>query len=134
MGAEGFRHLPDRDLLHLIARNEPDALAAVYDRYIAPVWKLALLTSSSQASAEQAVQRAFGDLWRRPEPHAGDRLPVRLLANVKRLATPAAPGSGFRSQERRAGGQPAAALRLQRHGDEISGSDPSREDMDDGLV
>ena len=85
MSADGLRHLQDRDLLLLIAKREADALEVVYDRHIAPVWKLALITCSGEANAEKAVCETFRELWRRPEPDITDRsLAVRLLSSVQR--------------------------------------------------
>ncbi len=84
MNAEGFRHLPDRDLLLLIAKRESDALEVVYDRYITPVWKLALITCGGASNAEKAVYRTFRDLWRRPQPATTERLAIRLLSDVQR--------------------------------------------------
>jgi len=84
MSADGFRHLPDRDLLLLIAKRESDALEVVYDRYIMPVWKLALITCGGASNAEKAVYRTFRDLWRRPQPATTERLAIRLLSDVQR--------------------------------------------------
>lgn len=93
MSANGFRHLPDRDLLLLIAKREADALEVVYDRYITPVWKLALITCGGASSAEKAVYRTFRDLWKRPQPATTERLAVRLLSDVQR-------GCGQKTQRR----------------------------------
>ncbi len=84
MSADGFRHLTDRDLLLLISKREADALEVVYDRYITPVWKLALISCGGASSAEKAVYGAFRDLWRRPKPATTEGLAVRLLSDVQR--------------------------------------------------
>ncbi len=71
-------------MLFLIAAREADALEAVYDRHITPVWKLALLTCENVAAAEQAVYEAFMDLWRQPRAHDDTSpLVVRLLAYLQ---------------------------------------------------
>ena len=71
--------LPDQDLLRLIAVREPDALEAIYDRYISPVWKFALLSRGNPRAAEQAIYEAFTRLWKQPEAHDTRPLAVRLF-------------------------------------------------------
>ena len=72
-------HLSDQDLLGLIAAREPAALEAIYDRYISPVWKFALLDRENARAAEQAVYEAFARLWKQPEADDTRPLAVRLF-------------------------------------------------------
>jgi hypothetical protein len=84
MGAEGLRNLPDDDLLVLIAAREPDALGVIYDRYIAPVWKVALLTYGTAETAEQAVYETFMNVWQYPFFDHAHPLRVRLFLQLQR--------------------------------------------------
>jgi DNA-directed RNA polymerase specialized sigma24 family protein len=85
--------LSDQDLLVLMTAREPDALGAIYDRHISPVWAFALLSRGSVPAAERAVYEAFARLWREAEADNDTRpLAVRLLKLVRssdgELATP----------------------------------------------
>ena len=82
MGSLG--HLSDRDLLVLMAAREPDALEAIYDRHVSPVWTFALLSRGNTEAAEQAVYEAFVRLWREAEADNDTRpLAVRLFGFVR---------------------------------------------------
>ena len=82
MGSLG--HLSDQDLLALMAAREPDALAALYDRHISPVWTFALLSRENTEAAERAVYEAFVRLWREAGVDNDPRsLPVRLFEFVR---------------------------------------------------
>ena len=77
-------HRPDHDLLGLIAAREPDALEVLYDRYISPVWKFALLSRGGDTqAADQAVYEAFTRLWKQPEADNTRPLAVRLFHFVR---------------------------------------------------
>ena len=82
--AEALQYLGDRDLLALVARGDPEALGVIYDRHIASVWTLALMSCRCVGTAERVVQDAFLGLWRRPYPDGPARpVVVRLLAAVR---------------------------------------------------
>lgn len=75
--------LRDRELLALIEAREPDALGVLYDRYVDPVWRFALLMCKRERDAEDVVLEAFLELWRTPQADSPDRLAIRLLRHVK---------------------------------------------------
>jgi hypothetical protein len=81
--ADGLRSLDDRDLLTFIAGGDPEALAAIYDRHIGSVWKLALMSCDDKSAAERVVRDIFLELWRRPWAGGSKPPVVRLLAGVR---------------------------------------------------
>ena len=77
-------HLSDRDLLVLMAARDPDALEALYDRHVSPLWTFALLSRENTEAAEQAVYEAFLRLWREAEADNDTRpLAVRLFEFIR---------------------------------------------------
>jgi RNA polymerase sigma-70 factor (ECF subfamily) len=60
--------ISDNDLLHAIQRGDESALAALYDRYGAILFGLAVRIVSSRPEAEDVVQQVFLQVWNR----AGD--------------------------------------------------------------
>lgn len=90
--------LPDRDLLHLVARADLHALEAIYDRQIEAAWAVALRFSTNAPAAEHAVARAFHGLWRTPEPRGRASLAGRLLSSVRREAEGSGRACGLESR------------------------------------
>lgn len=67
---------PDATLITRLRQGDPDALGSIYDRYGAVAYRVALRTLRDEKLAEDAVQEAFLDLWRRPEVYDPDRAPL----------------------------------------------------------
>ena len=55
---------PDYRLMRRVALGEEEAVAELYDRYSALVFKLSIQFLSNQAEAEDAVQEVFVRLWK----------------------------------------------------------------------
>ena len=56
----------DRVLIARLRQGDDDALGAIYDRYGATAYRIALRTLRDASLAEDAVQEAFLELWQRP--------------------------------------------------------------------
>ena len=63
----------DRSLLHRVARGDQAAFAALYDRYGASSFGMALKICNSRALAEDVVQEAFLSIWQRAGRFDPDR-------------------------------------------------------------
>src|SRR4029077_4255695 len=63
----------DEALLALVAREDEEALAQLYDRYSRVAYGLALRVVRDPALAEDAVQDAFLTLWRTAAGFRSDR-------------------------------------------------------------
>ena len=66
----------DATLVTRLRQGDPDALGPIYDRYGAVAYRVALRTLRDEKLAEDAVQEAFLDLWRRPEVYDPTRAPL----------------------------------------------------------
>jgi RNA polymerase sigma-70 factor (ECF subfamily) len=66
----------DATLVTQLRQGDPDALGLIYDRYGAVAYRVALRTLRDEKLAEDAVQEAFLDLWRRPEVYDPARAPL----------------------------------------------------------
>ncbi|MDQ3700552.1 MAG: hypothetical protein M3442_06475, partial [Chloroflexota bacterium] len=65
--------LADEALLELVRRQESAGLEALYDRYHRKALAVSLTLLRDQRSAEDVVQAAFLDLWRRAATYEGER-------------------------------------------------------------
>ena len=66
-------HLSDEAVVALAARSDDGALAELYDRFGRVVYGLALRMLRDRALAEDAVQNAFLDAWRRADTFMPER-------------------------------------------------------------
>ena len=57
--------ISDNELLHAIARGDEQALAAIYDRYRLILFGLVLRILHDRSEAEDVLQEAFLQVWRR---------------------------------------------------------------------
>lgn len=60
-------------LVEAVARADTRAFEALYDRYAAQAYGLALKISRSRQIAEEATQDAFLSLWQRPSAYRADK-------------------------------------------------------------
>ena len=65
MKDETPRQAEDRSLLASVARGEPAAFSALYDRLSGPLYTLCLRMVGDAAEAEDVLQEVFVTLWRR---------------------------------------------------------------------
>src|SRR3954449_9855120 len=59
-----LRLLADEDLMHLVARAQPQAFEVVYERHSGAAFSLAYRMVGTRGVAEDVVQEAFLNLWR----------------------------------------------------------------------
>ena len=56
--------MADEDLMHLVARAEPQAFEVLYERHSGPAFSLAYRMVGNRAAAEDVVQEALLSAWR----------------------------------------------------------------------
>lgn len=64
MAKPDLRDLADEDLMHLVARSDPDAFEILYERHSGAAFSLAYRMVGTRGVAEDVVQEAFLNLWR----------------------------------------------------------------------
>jgi RNA polymerase sigma-70 factor, ECF subfamily len=81
----GISTLEDRDLVVRVVDGDVRAFEAIYDRYSAQVFGLAMHVTGRQSAAEEATQDAFLSLWRIADRYDIDRgtLKAWLLSIVR---------------------------------------------------
>lgn len=60
-----LKEMGDGELVRLLTRGYSEAMTVVFDRYYAPMMRLALRILRNRAEAEDAVQIAFADFYRK---------------------------------------------------------------------
>ena len=75
--ASRYLHLEDRDLVALVERGEPVALAGLYDRHGGAAYLLARRISGQRQAAEDLVQDASLKVWRSARSYKASRRSVR---------------------------------------------------------
>jgi RNA polymerase sigma-70 factor (ECF subfamily) len=81
----GVSTLEDRDLVARVVDGDVRAFEAIYDRYSAQVFGVAMAVTGRRRAAEEATQDAFLSLWRTADRYNTDRgtLKTWLLAMVR---------------------------------------------------
>ena len=72
-GPVDYQDLGDHQLIHGIASADKDALEALYNRYSAPVYSLAMYMLRQEALAEEATQEIFLNIWLKAGSFRPDR-------------------------------------------------------------
>jgi RNA polymerase sigma-70 factor (ECF subfamily) len=87
-GKQSGKEVADDALLHLIVQGNEDALAALYDRYGKLAYSLAYRMLGDTHGAEDVVQEAFINVWRKANSYVAKRGTARtwLLAVVHHSA------------------------------------------------
>ena len=67
---------PDGELVVRVARGDRGAFEALYERYVRPVYALALRRLGDRHSAEDAVQETFAAVWRSARTYRPERGPA----------------------------------------------------------
>ncbi len=68
---------PESGILQQLAQGSPEAIEAIYDRYGAVAFAVAMRVLSDQAAAEDVVQEAFLSIWRRSATYRPERGTLR---------------------------------------------------------
>ena len=71
-----YSTLTDETLIRLIARTQPDALSALYDRYNRLVFSLALNVVGDRATAEEITLDVFTRVWEKALTYQADQARV----------------------------------------------------------
>lgn len=72
----------DRELLTALCQQQPTALATLYDRYSALVYKLALQMLKTEDAAADLTQEIFLALWQKPERYDPERGTMTVFLSV----------------------------------------------------
>jgi len=84
--AAGGSPQADRALIAQISARDSDALGALYDRYGALIYTLALRITANQPAAEALVGEMFSLCWHATELFLEGELPARLIAVTRQCA------------------------------------------------
>ena len=84
--AAGGSPQADRVLIAQISARDSDALGALYDRYGALIYTLALRITANQPTAEALVGEMFSLCWHATELFLEGDLPARLIAVTRQCA------------------------------------------------
>ena len=68
-----YNELDDHSLIHRVASAEKDALEALYAKYSASVYSLAMFMLKQEALAEEATQDIFLNIWTKASSYKPDR-------------------------------------------------------------
>ena len=80
-----YSTLADESLLRLIARAQPDALAALYDRYNRLVFSLAFNIVGDQGTAEEITLDVFNRVWEKADTYQPNQAKVTTwLSSITR--------------------------------------------------
>jgi RNA polymerase sigma-70 factor (ECF subfamily) len=80
-----YSTLTDETLIRLIARTQPEALSALYDRYNRLVFSLALNVVGDRATAEEITLDVFTRIWERASSYQPDQARVNTwLSRITR--------------------------------------------------
>lgn len=71
-----YSTLADESLIRLIARAQPDALTALYDRYNRLVFSLAFNIVGDQATAEEITLDVFSRVWEKADTYQANQAKV----------------------------------------------------------
>jgi RNA polymerase sigma-70 factor (ECF subfamily) len=71
-----YSTLADQSLIRLIARAQPDALAALYDRYSRLIFSLAFNIVGDQATAEEVTLDVFSRVWEKADTYQASQAKV----------------------------------------------------------
>ena len=71
-----YSTLTDETLIRLVARTQPEALSALYDRYNRLVFSLALNVVGDRATAEEITLDVFTRIWERASTYQSDQARV----------------------------------------------------------
>ena len=71
--AVDYQELEDHQLIHQISLLDKGALEALYDRYVSPVYSLAMFMLRQQSLAEEVTQEIFLNIWLKASSFKADR-------------------------------------------------------------
>jgi RNA polymerase sigma-70 factor, ECF subfamily len=69
--------LADADLISLVEKDDPEALATLYDRHSRSAYSLAYRMMGERQAAEDLIQEVFLKVWRAAESYRSERGTVR---------------------------------------------------------
>jgi RNA polymerase sigma-70 factor, ECF subfamily len=79
-----YSQYTDETLLHLIARRDVDALAALYDRHAQTLYNMITRIVRDRAGADEILQDTFWQVWRKASGFQGDGAAAAWLYRIAR--------------------------------------------------